>query len=65
MKELYLSSTRLVGIGSDIWHCRIEDIFDDRHFEDVTLYVPERLVGKYKGSAWRKFRHIQIIDRGR
>ena len=64
LKELYLSSTRLVGIGSDIWHCRIEDIFDDRHFEDVTLYVPERLVGKYKGSAWRKFRHIQIIDRG-
>ncbi len=65
LKDLYLSSTHFVGIGSDIWHCRIEDIFDTHHFENVTLYVPEDLIDKYKGSAWNRFRHIQIINRER
>ncbi len=62
LKELYLKTGRFVGIGSSLWPCRIDDLFDAHHFADVTLYVPRKMLPLYRNSAWRRFRTIKSIQ---
>ena len=54
----------VVGIGSEIWPCSTDDVFDARHYSEVTIYVPAHLLGAYKRSVWRKFKHIEAISGG-
>lgn len=61
LKELYLISSKFVGIGSDIWKCPIDSLFDAHHYNDVTLYVPAAQLQLYRRSAWSKFKHIKHV----
>lgn len=61
LKELYLISHKCAGIGSDIWKCPIDSLFDAHHHNDVTLYVPAAQLQLYRCSAWSKFKHIKPI----
>ena len=61
LKELYLISSKFVGIGSDIWKCPIDSLFDAHHYNDVTLYVPAAQLQLYRRSAWSKFKHIKPV----
>ena len=61
LKELYLISSKSVGIGSDIWKCPIDSLFDAHHYNDVTLYVPAAQLQLYRRSAWSKFKHIKPV----
>lgn len=59
LRELYIDCAKPVGIGSPIWPCRIDDIFDPHHFNDVTLYVRAEMLPLYRNSEWGKFKHIK------
>lgn len=61
LKELYLISSKFVGIGSDMWKCPIDSLFDAHHYNDVTLYVPAAQLHLYRRSAWSKFKHIKPV----
>lgn len=61
LKELYLISRKFVGIGSDMWKCPIDSLFDAHHYNDVTLYVPAAQLQLYRRSAWSKFKHIKPV----
>lgn len=61
LKELYLISRKFVGIGSDIWKCPTDSLFDAHHYNDVTLYVPAAQLQLYRRSAWSKFKHIKPV----
>lgn len=63
MRELYLFLPKLVGIGSSQWRCNITDVFDEHHFSDVTIYVPESLIPVYRKSVWGRFKNIKAIKR--
>lgn len=62
LKQVYLMSNKLVGIGNEIWPCNIDQVFDTHHFNDVSLFVPASLVASYKRSVWGRFKHIEAID---
>lgn len=63
MRDLYLFSPKLVGIGSFQWPCKLTDIFDEHHFSDVTIYVPESLIPIYRKSVWGRFKNIKAIKK--
>ena len=46
------------GIGCGGWQTVIDSIFEPKHFENVTLYVPD--VEAFRNdSSWCKFKHIE------
>lgn len=61
LSELYLISDKLVGIGSDIWPCSLNDVFDTHHYNSITIYVPKNMLNQYEHSIWRRFKHIETI----
>lgn len=64
LREMYILSCRVPGIGTEHWPATIDDVFDPHHYADVTLYVPEALVMAYRKSpSWGRFRHIEIIKK--
>ena len=64
LREMYILSDRVPGIGSEHWPATIDDVFDAHHYVDVTLYVPEALIQAYRQSpTWGRFRHIEIIKK--
>ncbi len=60
LRDIYFDhNTSLVRIGSDMWPCSIDDVFDAHHFNDVTIHVRSRLLPAFRQSEWRKFKHIE------
>lgn len=65
LKKIYLIWPQgVVGIGSTIWPCTYDQVFDAHHYSDVTLYVPATQLDAYKHSPWRRFKHIEVIPGG-
>lgn len=65
LSEVYLMwPDGVIGIGSDMWPCSIDDVFDTHHYSETIIYVPTHLLGAYKRSAWHKFKHIKAISGG-
>lgn len=58
LKKLVLCSEEIVGIGSDRWQTDLDEIFDEKHFSNVTIYVPKPLLQAYRKSPWKRFKHI-------
>ena len=66
LKKIYLIWPQgVVGIGSTIWPCTYDQVFDAHHYSDVTLYVPATQLDAYKHSPWRRFKHIEVIPGGK
>lgn len=63
LKQLYLLSKKRVGIGNDVWPCSIDSVFDTHHYADVTIYVPAAQLSLYKQSVWRRFKHIETVEK--
>lgn len=59
LKAICFRSQRPPGIGSSIWKTKIGDIFDQRHFSDVVLFVPDGCQEAYRASAWGMFKNIK------
>lgn len=62
LKKIYFRGAVPPEIGSDVWPTNIESVFEEHHFNDVTLYVPRPYLDAYKKSPWAKFRHIETYD---
>lgn len=62
LRDIYFDhNTSVVRIGSDMWPCSIDDVFDAHHFNDVTIHVRSRLLPAFRQSEWRKFKHIEAF----
>ena len=62
LRDIYFDhNSGVTNIGSSIWPCSINDVFDARHFQDVTIHVRPRLLSAFRKSEWQKFKHIEAF----
>lgn len=59
LHELYFRSKEPPIFGSKQWTATIEEVFEDYHFRQVTLYVPKGSTAAYRASAWGRFKNIK------
>ncbi len=61
LTDLYFDYDKIIGIGSKIWPCPIDSLFDAHHFNDVTLHVHPAVLRRYQQSEWRRFKRIETF----
>ena len=59
LKSLYFRTLLPPHVGNDLWTVDILNAFDPRHFDQVTLYVPQGSASVYRKSEWGKFKRIR------
>lgn len=58
LRDLYFVDETPPAFGTDRWLCQVDWAFDLRHFQAVTLHVPQGRAAAYRKSPWGRFRHI-------
>lgn len=62
LSDIYMKGKFPPVIGNDIWPTDIRQIFDQSHFEWVTIHIPRGSRSHYMGSPWKAFRHFEEYE---